>query len=120
MRAIIGWKSAFFGLLLLFISVTVVLGYGFIERIMTLSYLSDGYAGAVRDLERLAKIYPKGTYAKKDILNLLRVHYKSGFIVQTDCAVQLDGLRFEFNKADQLININTRAESESETPCARL
>ncbi|MES2820875.1 MAG: hypothetical protein V4812_18025 [Pseudomonadota bacterium] len=119
MRILNRWKIAFFSLLSVFVSAIAIFGYCFIDMAYTMASMNDGYDRTVKDLERLSIIFPKEIYDKKDILHLLRKNNKEEFIVETDCKIQLDGLRFEFNEADKLIGINTRGEYESETPCVR-
>ena len=111
------WKIAFFTTLIISLPTVAFLGYGFVDQAVTISYMSQGYKETVSDLKRLGKIFPIDTYAKKDILVLLRQNNPDAFIVETKCRIQLNGLRFEFDEHNKLININTRAQYESEKAC---
>jgi hypothetical protein len=70
-----------------------------------------------KDLEILAGVFPRDRYDKKDIVAVLRANNPHGFIVETKCAVQLDGIRFEFDQVGKLSNINTRAEYTEDKSC---
>ena len=104
------WKIAFFVLTGVFLLVTAFLLYGIIDQAVTISYMSQGYNQTKKDLEILAGVYPHDRYTKKDIVVVLRRSNPDGFIVESECAVQLDGIRFEFDKNGALSEINTRAQ----------
>jgi uncharacterized protein YpmS len=110
------WKWAFFISIAVFVTVIVFMGYGLLDQGITITYMSDGYERTENDLNRLAEIFPKN-YNKKDILYLLRKNNPDAFIVEDECAVQINGLRFEFDQNGKLKNINTRAEYSSEYEC---
>ncbi len=110
------WKLAFFTSIGVSLIVAVVMAYGIVDQGITITYMSDGYERTERDLKRLAEIFPQN-YAKKDIIFMLRKKNSNAFIVENECTVQLDGLRFEFDQNGKLKNINTRAEYSSEYEC---
>ena len=118
MRPLNRWKVAFFTLLVLALPTIAFLGYLFIDMAYSITYMRDGYTRTENKLERLSEVFPKQTYNKKDILHVLRQHNKEGFIVETACSVGIDGLLFEFNKANELIRIHTRADEEPELLCS--
>ena len=110
------WKWAFFISIAVSAIVFVIMAYGLLDQSITITYMSEGYEKTERDLKRLATIFPND-YDKKDILFLLRKKNPDAFIVENDCTVQLNGLRFEFDGNGRLKNINTRAEYSSEYVC---
>jgi len=71
--------------------------------------MTQGYSDTKQDFQRLAEIYQKDKYTKKDIVYILRKHSPDAFIVETACYVQVRGLRFEFATDGKLTNIETRA-----------
>ena len=111
------WRIAFLATFAASLPVIVFLGYLTIDQGVTVTYMSQGYAETKDDLSRLAKIFPKSTYSKNDILFLLRKNDPRAFIVETPCTIQLQGLRFEFNEQDKLMNITTQAQSAPEYAC---
>ena len=111
------WRIAFFATLFVALVATGCLLYSVIDQAITLTYMSDGYERTKADLRNLANAYPRDQYNKKDIVAVLRRNDANAFIVETACAVQLNGLRFEFDKNGKLININTRAEQAPEYEC---
>ena len=62
-------------------------------------------------MEIISKVFPKN-YLKKDIIYILRKNYPKALIVEDPMTVQIEGLRFEFDKSGKLININPRARYE--------
>ncbi|MDH5631751.1 MAG: hypothetical protein OEZ10_02025 [Gammaproteobacteria bacterium] len=88
-----------------------------LDQGISITYMSQGYEDTEADLERLAKLYPKSAHSKKDILYLLRKQNPDGFIVETQCTIQIHGLRFEFNNKGKLLNITVQAESKPEYDC---
>ena len=79
--------------------------------------MSDGYSRTEKDLKTLGDAFPRDRYNKKDILVVLRKLEPQGFIVETKCMIQLNGLRFEFDNKGRLIGVNTKAESSPEYEC---
>ncbi|WP_146083321.1 hypothetical protein [Methylobacter tundripaludum] len=116
-KSINKWKWAFFISTALLISAVAFLLYAVMDQGVTITYMSQGYGDTEKDLERLAKVFPKDVYSKKDIVYLLRREYPEAFIVERKCTVQLRRLRFEFSETGKLIDINTKAESSPEYEC---
>jgi hypothetical protein len=111
------WRIAFFVATASLLIVTAFLLYGFIDQAVTISYMSQGYDQTKKDLEILAGAFPRDRYNKKDIVAVLRANNPGGFIVETQCAVQLDGIRFEFDQVGKLASINTRAHYTEDKAC---
>jgi hypothetical protein len=111
------WRSAFFVTLVLSLLGIGGLAYRVIDQATTLTYVTDGYGRTEKDLQVLADTFPRDTYTRKDIVVVLRKIDPKAFIVETKCAVQLNGLRFEFNATGQLMGINPKAESSPEYEC---
>ena len=111
------WKFVFFLLAGISIIVVLFLGYAVLDQSVTITYMSQGYEDTEEDLNRLATLFPKEPYSKKDIVYILRKTYPEALIIEDDCTVKLRGLRFEFNKEGKLISINTKAESSPEYEC---
>ena len=111
------WQIAFFTTLVLSVVGIGVLVFLLIDQAVTLAYVTDDYGRTAKDLQVLAETFPRDTYRKKDIVVVLRKIDPKAFIVETKCAVQLNGLRFEFNAIGQLVDINTKAESLPEYQC---
>ena len=84
---------------------------------VTITYMSDEYDRTKKDLEALAAAFPRDRYNKKDVLVVLRRNNPQAVIVVTPCAIQQDGVRFEFNQQGMLVSINTRADYSPETEC---
>jgi hypothetical protein len=100
------WRIAFFTTLVLSLLGIGVLVYRIIDQAVTLTYVTDGYGRTEKDLQVLAETFPRDTYRRKDIVVVLRKIDPKAFIVETKCAVRLNGLRFEFNATGQLVGIN--------------
>ena len=111
------WRIAFFTTLVLSVVGIGFLPFRLIDQAVTLSYVTDDYGRTAKDLQVLAETFPRETYRKKDIVAVLRKVDPKAFIVETKCAVRLNGLRFEFNATGQLVGINTKAESSPEYEC---
>ncbi|MET0123393.1 MAG: hypothetical protein ABW124_20335 [Candidatus Thiodiazotropha sp. 6PLUC9] len=111
------WKWAFLTSVALSFVAIVFLLYAVIDQGVTITYMSQGYSDSEKDLQRLAAVFPKEAYSKKDLVYLLRRENPDAIIVDSKCAVQLRGLRFEFSENGKLININTKAESSPEYEC---
>lgn len=111
------WRIAFFVTLAVALPAIGLLVYSVIDQAVTITYMSDGYERTEKDLKMLAQVFPRDRYKKKDIVVVLRRIDPLGFIVETKCAVQLNGLRFEFNAIGELVGINTKAESSPEYEC---
>jgi len=111
------WKWAFWGSITILLPIVAILLYAVVDNIVTIDYMTQGYSETKQDFRRLADIYPKNTYTKKDIVYILRQHSPDAFIVETECNVQIDGLRFEFTKDNKFTNIETRATFTPAKPC---
>ena len=111
------WKIAFFTALVITLPTITLLGYGFVNEAVTISYMSEGYKDTEKALNRLGEIFPHDAYTKKDILVLLRRNNPDAFIVETKCNISLGHLRFDFDNKNKLVNINTRAQFESAVEC---
>jgi len=102
-KSINKWKWAFFISTALLISAVAFLLYAVMDQGVTITYMSQGYGDTEKDLERLAKVFPKDVYSKKDIVYLLRREYPEAFIVEGKCTVQLRGLRLSLAKQGNLL-----------------
>lgn len=111
------WRIAFFVTLIIAVAVIAVLAYSVVDQAISITYMSDGYSRTEKDLKTLGDAFPRDKYTKKDIVVVLRKLEPQGFIVETKCAVQLNGLRFEFDPKGRLIDVNTKAESSPEYEC---
>ena len=118
MRPLTGkWRIAFFAMLAVAMTAVAVLLYVLLDQAVTMTYMSDGYRRTEHDFKVLAQAFPRDRYHKKDVVVMLRRIEPKGFIVETKCAVQLNGLRFEFNARDELVGISTKAESSPDHEC---
>ena len=111
------WRIAFFLTIAAALPLILFFAYSALDQGITITCLSQGYAETEEDLARLAKIFPKNAYTKKDIVVLLRQHNPEAFIVETSCTVELQNLRFEFDGKGRLLNINTKAQSSPDYEC---
>ena len=111
------WRTAFFATALLAVLAVAFLGYSVIDQAVTLTYVSEGHWRTEKDLKTLGDAFPRDRYDRKDIVVVLRKIDPQGFIVETRCTVQLNGLRFEFDSKGRLVRINTRAESSADYEC---
>jgi len=111
----VGWKIASLGWFI--VSVLLIGGLGFIivDQAVSAAYLSQGVDEMTADLETLAAVFPRGT-PKADVLAALRAHDPDAFIVETPCAVQVDGLRFDVGP-EGLRAVSVRALYEEAPPC---
>lgn len=66
------WKWAFFLSTALSITVVLFLLCSVIDQGVTITYMSQGYSDTENDLEKLAAVFPKDAYSKKDIVYLLK------------------------------------------------
>lgn len=107
------WRIAFFVVLIGAVVIIAFLAYSVLDQAITITHMSDGYSRTEKDLKTLSDVFPRDRYTKKDILAVLRKVDAKGFIVETKCTVQLNGLRFEFDNKGRLINVNTKAEEFS-------
>jgi len=113
------WQLAFFAALAIGVGTIALLAYSILDQGVTLTHMSEGYSRSEKDLKMLGDAFPRDRYTKKDIVVVLRKLEPKGLIVQTKCAVQLNGLRFEFDRSGRLVNVNTKAESSAEYACPR-
>jgi hypothetical protein len=113
------WRVAFFAALAIGVVIIALLAYGILDQAVTITHMSDGYSRTEKDLKTLGSVFPRDRYNKKDILVLLRKLDPKGFIVETRCTVQVDGLRFEFDGKGRLVNVNTQAETSPDYECPR-
>jgi hypothetical protein len=111
------WRTAFFVTVIIAVLLVAFLGYSVIDQAVTITYMSDGYSRTEKDLKTLGDAFPRDRYSKKDIVVLLRKIDPQGFIVETNCTVQLNGLRFEFDGKGRLVGVNTKAESSADYEC---
>jgi hypothetical protein len=111
------WRIAFFATLAVALPAIGVLVYSVLDQAVTITYMSEGYERTEKDLTMLAQAFPRNRYNKKDIVVVLRRIDPQGFVVEDKCTVQLNGLRFEFDAAGDLVGINTKAESSPEYEC---
>jgi hypothetical protein len=111
------WRLAFFASVAIGVGIIGFLAYSVLDQGGAITHMSDGYSRTEKDLKILGSAFPRDRYDKKDILVILRKLDPKGFIVETKCTVQLNGLRFEFDTAGRLINVNTNAESSPDYAC---
>lgn len=111
------WRIAFFVTLAASMAVMALLVHSVMDQAVTIAYMSDGNERMDRDLKTLAQAFPRDRYRKKDIVVVLRRIHPQGLIVETECAVQLNGLRFEFNAIGDIVGIQTQAEFSPEHEC---
>jgi hypothetical protein len=111
------WRTAFFATALVAVLAVAFLGYSVVDQAVTLDYMSDGYSRTEKDLKTLGDAFPRDRYSKKDIVAVLRKIDPQGFIVETNCTVQLNGLRFQFDSKGRLVGVNTKAESSADYEC---
>jgi hypothetical protein len=111
------WRIVIFVALAVALAAIPVLLHGMLDQAVTITHMSDGYFRTEKDFKTLAQAFPRDRYRKKDIVVILRRIDPQGFIVETRCSVQLNGLRFEFNARDELVGINTKAESAPDYEC---
>jgi hypothetical protein len=111
------WRQAFAAAVAIAVGIIAFLAYSVVDQGVTITHLSEGYSRSENDLKVLADAFPRDRYNKKDVVAVLRKSDPKGFIVETKCAVQLNGLRFEFDSAGRLVNVNTEAGSSSDYPC---
>jgi hypothetical protein len=103
------WRLALIVITVIAIACIGFLSYIALDASVTISDMTRGRSDTEKSLKRLAQIFPKDSYSKKDVLYLLKKDNPGAFIVESQCAVQIDGLRFEFDTSGKLININTKA-----------
>lgn len=111
------WRIAFFAALIIGAGTIALLAYSVLDQGVTITHMSDGYSRTEKDLQTLGDAFPRDRYNKKDIVVVLRKLDPNGFIVETKCAVQLNGLRFEFDNKARLVNVNTKAEYSPDYEC---
>ena len=111
------WRLAFLVSAGLLVPLVCFLAYLVIDQAVTLSYISDSTDSMAEDYRTLAAAFPRDRYDKKDILTVLRRNAPTAFIVETKCTVELEGVRFEFNSAGQLVGINSQAEFSPDYDC---
>jgi hypothetical protein len=111
------WRLAFFVTAGVSLPLIAFLVYGIIDQAVTITYMSQGYEDTIKDLEVLASAFPRDRYNKKDIVVVLRRENPDAFIVESACSVQLNGVRFDFNKNGSLSAINSRAQYTEEREC---
>ena len=111
------WRIAFFAAFVIGVGIIAFLGYSVLDQAVTITHMSDGYSRTEKDLKTLGDAFPRDRYTQKDILVVLRKLDPKGFIVETKCTVQLNGLRFEFDNKGRLVNVNTKAESSPDYEC---
>lgn len=111
------WRIAFFSLLAGALLGIGVLLYGIVDQGITITYMSEGYAQTKQDLSVLAAAFPRDGYNKKDIVTILREQNPDAFIVETECTVELNGLRFEFDDQGSLVGINTGEKFSPDAAC---
>jgi len=111
------WQIAFFAALVIGVAIIALLVYSVMDQAVTITHMSDGYSRTENDLKTLGDAFPRDRYSKKDVLVVLRKLDPKGFIVETKCTVQLNGLRFEFDNKGRLVNVNTKAESSPDYEC---
>lgn len=111
------WRVAFFATLVVGVGSIAFLAYMVLDQGVTVTHMSEGYSRTEKDLKTLGDAFPRDRYNKKDILVVLRKLDPDGFIVETKCAVQLNGLRFEFDNRGRLVKVNTKGEFSPEHEC---
>lgn len=111
------WRLVFFIVTGISLPLIAFLGYGVIDQGITIKHMSQGYEDTKQDLEVLSSVFPRDRYNKKDIVVVLRQEYPDAFIVETECSVQLNGIRFDFNKNGSLSVINSQAQFTEKRKC---
>lgn len=111
------WRAACVVVTLVALPIVLFLTYAVIDQGVSLTYRAQNHADLDRSLSRLARLFPRTAYDRKDILFLLRKQNPDGFIVESDCAVQIESLRFEFDRRGKLRRIETSAETSPEYSC---
>ena len=116
---IVNWRVAFFVTLALALTAIGFLTYLLLDQSVSYGYLSVEHEDTVKDLESLAAAFPHDRYNRKDVLAVLRRNNPKAFIVETPCAVQMNGLLFEFDKQGGLVRIATRTQHSPGHRCGR-